>query len=137
MTAFIIRMVNKSLPGDQTLLTDLIRPMLHLGLFSAWGFSLYRRVVQKQARLYFCGIAVLMVLWLNIKALKYYIVTDIGAARYLWYLYYLPLVYIPLFILFTALFIGNPEDYRLPRRIHVLHIPALLLFIMVMCFAFA
>lgn len=132
LTAAAIRIVNLNLLTENTLLRDFIRVVLQISLISAWGLSLYRRIVQARARRYLCGVAVLMLLWLNFKALKYYIVTDVHAIRYLWYLYYLPLVYIPLFMLFAALFIGKAEDYRLPRHVQILQIPALLLFLMVM-----
>lgn len=132
LVAFLIRIINKSQPDKAILLTDFARTVLHLGLFTAWGVSLSRRVVQTQARRYLCGIAFLMILWLNFKTLKYFIIMDDHVKRYLWYLYYLPLVYIPLFTLFTTLFIGKTEDYRLPRWLHVLYIPASVLFLLVL-----
>lgn len=132
LTAAAIRLVNLNLLTENTLLRDFIRVVLQISLISAWGLSLYRRIVQARARRYLCGVAVLMLLWLNFKALKYYIVTDVHAIRYLWYLYYLPLVYIPLFMLFASLFIGKTEDYKLKWQVKLLYIPAILLFLMVM-----
>lgn len=129
--AAVIRLVNNQNTSDDVLFTDFIRPVLHIGLITAWGFSLYRRVVQKQARRYLCGIVVLMILWLNFKVLKYYICMDAVAGRYLWYLYYLPLVGIPLYMLFASLFIGKTEDYSLKWQAKLLYIPAVLLFVMV------
>ena len=132
VTAAVIRLVNNQNTSDDVLFTDFIRALLHIGLITAWGFSLYRRVVQKQARHYLCGIAVLMILWLNFKVLKYYICTDINLSRYLWYLYYLPLIGIPLYMLFASLFIGKTEDYKLKWQVKLLYIPAVLLFLMIM-----
>lgn len=132
VTAAAIRLVNNQNASDDVLFTDFIRALLHIGLITAWGFSLYRRVVQKQARHYLCGIAVLMILWLNFKVLKYYICMDAVVRRYLWYLYYLPLVGIPLYMLFASMFIGKTEDYKLKWQLKLLYIPAVLLFLMVM-----
>ena len=132
VTAAVIRLVNNQNTSDDVLFTDFIRSLLHIGLITAWGFSLYRRVVQKQARHYLCGIAVLMILWLNFKVAKYYICTDINISRYLWYLYYLPLIGIPLYMLFASLFIGKTEDYKLKWQVKLLYIPAVLLFLMIM-----
>ncbi|MDD6094566.1 MAG: histidine kinase N-terminal 7TM domain-containing protein [Clostridia bacterium] len=131
VTAAVIRLVNNQITYDAELFTAFIRSLLHMGLIAAWGFSLYRRVVQKQARRYLCGIAVLMLLWLNFKVLKYYICTDVTVIRYLWYLYYLPLVGIPLYMLFASLFIGKTEDYSLKWQTKLLYIPAVLLFLMI------
>ena len=132
VTASVIRLVNNQNTSDDVLFTDFIRALLHIGLITAWGFSLYRRVVQKQARHYLCGIAVLMILWLSFKVLKYYICMDVNIIRYLWYLYYLPLVGIPLYMLFASLFIGKTEDYKLKWQVKLLYIPAVLLFLMIM-----
>ena len=132
VTAAVIRLVNNQNTSDDVLFTDFIRSLLHIGLITAWGFSLYRRVVQKQARHYLCGIVALMTLWLNFKVVKYYICTDINISRYLWYLYYLPLIGIPLYMLFASLFIGKTEDYKLKWQVKLLYIPAVLLFLMIM-----
>ena len=130
--AAVIRLVNNQNTSDDVLFTDFIRALLHIGLITAWGFSLYRRVVQKQARHYLCGIVALMTLWLNFKVMKYYICTDINISRYLWYLYYLPLIGIPLYMLFASLFVGKTEDYKLKWQVKLLYIPAALLFLMIM-----
>lgn len=82
--AAVIRLYNNQNTSDDVLFTDFIRSLLHIGLITAWGFSIYQRVVQKQARHYLCGIAVLMILWLNFKVMKYYICTDVNVSRYLW-----------------------------------------------------
>lgn len=138
ITADLIRILHNAnltlLPNlpEFRMLTDLIRVSIHVALITMWGFSLYHRIVQMQARWYLCGIAILMLFWLHLKVLKYYIVMDVNAVRYLWYLYYLPLLYIPLFALFAALFLGKAESYRLPRWIHFLHIPAAVLFLLVL-----
>ena len=130
--AAVIRLVNNQNTSDDVLFTDFIRALLHIGLITAWGFSLYRRVVQKQARHYLCGIVALMTLWLNFKVMKYYICTDINISRHLWYLYYLPLIGIPLYMLFASLFVGKTEDYKLKWQVKLLYIPAALLFLMIM-----
>ena len=132
VTAAVIRLVNNQNPSDDVLFTDFIRALLHIGLITAWGFSLYRRVVQKQARHYLCGIVALMILWLNFKVMKYYICTDVNVGRYLWYLYYLPLIGISLYMLFASLFVGKTEDYKLKWQVKLLYIPAALLFLMIM-----
>ena len=130
LAASAIRMVTRSYEGETVL--RFVRSSLHLGLFTVWGLSLSRRVVQREVRRNLCSIAGLVVFWLTIKTLKYYVVTNVNAARYIWYLYYLPLVYIPLLILFASFYMGKADSYRMPRRMNLLYIPALLLFLLVM-----
>ena len=93
-----------------------IRAALYLLLFSLWGFSLDRRIIQTQALHCLRLTAALMLLWLILRTLKYEFVTDLTVARYIWYLYYLPMLFIPLLGVYIALTLGKSEEYRLTER---------------------
>lgn len=104
-----------------------IRATLYLLLFALWGYSLDRRIIQTQALHCMRLTAALMLVWLILRTLKYEVVTDITVARYIWYLYYLPMLFIPLFGVYIALSLGKSEEYRLTGRIVALAaIPAIL-----------
>lgn len=104
-----------------------IRATLYLLLFALWGYSLDRRIIQTQALHCMRLTAALMLVWLVLRTLKYEVVTDITVARYIWYLYYLPMLFIPLFGVYIALSLGKSEKYRLTGRIVALAaIPAIL-----------
>lgn len=104
-----------------------IRAALYLLLFALWGYSLDRRIIQTQALHCMRLTAALMLVWLVLRTLKYEVVTDITVARYIWYLYYLPMLFIPLFGVYIALSLGKSEEYRLTGRIVALAaIPAIL-----------
>ena len=64
-----------------------IRAALYLLLFSLWGYSLDRRIIQPQTLHWLRLTAALMLLWLILRTLKYEFVTDLTVARYIWYLY--------------------------------------------------
>ena len=89
----------------------LVRSFLYIGLYIAWGVSVRKRVIQAQVRRYLTAVSVLTVFWLTVRTMKYFLVFDPGAARYLWYLYYLPMLFIPLFSLLAAMSLGKQEDY--------------------------
>ena len=93
-----------------------IRAVLYLLLFALWGFSLDRRIIQKQALHCLRLTAALMLLWLILRTLKYEFVTDLTVARYIWYLYYLPMLFIPLLGVYIALTLGKSEEYRLTGK---------------------
>ncbi len=93
-----------------------IRAALYLLLFALWGFSLDRRIIQTQALHCLRLTAVLMLLWLILRTLKYEFVTDLTVARYIWYLYYLPMLFIPLLGVYIALSLGKSEEYRLTGK---------------------
>lgn len=104
-----------------------IRAALYLMLFALWGYSLDRRIIQTQALHCMRLTAALMLVWLILRTLKYEVVTDITVARYIWYLYYLPMLFIPLFGVYIALSLGKSEKYRLTGMVVALAaIPAIL-----------
>ena len=108
-----------------------IRTALYLLLFALWGFSLDRRIIQRQTLHCLRLTAALMLLWLILRTLKYSIVTDLTAGRYIWYLYYLPMLFLPMLWVYIALSMGKSEDYRLSRGIGMLSIIPTALFLLV------
>ena len=108
-----------------------IRAALYLLLFSLWGFSLDRRIIQTQALHCLRLTAALMLLWLILRTLKYEFVTDLTVARYIWYLYYLPMLFIPLLGVYIALSLGKSEEFRLTGRSGALAIIPAVLFLLV------
>ena len=108
-----------------------IRTALYLLLFTLWGFSLDRRIIQRQTLHCLRLTAALMLLWLILRTLKYSVVTDLTAGRYIWYLYYLPMLFLPLLWVYIALSMGKSEDYRLSRGIGMLSIIPAVLFLLV------
>lgn len=108
-----------------------IRTALYLLLFTMWGFSLDRRIIQRQALHCLRLTAALMLLWLILRTLKYSVVTGPAAGRYIWYLYYLPMLFLPLLGVYIALSMGKSEDYRLSRGTGMLSIIPAALFLLV------
>jgi len=95
----------------------------------AWGISLKMRIQQKQVQKYMIGAAVLIVFWIFVR---FMIFTVPPAPRYLWYMYYLPLLALPTSALMVALSIGKSDDYRLPQHVVMLWTIPALLFLLVM-----
>ena len=110
-----------------------IRAALYLLLFSLWGYSLDRRIIQKQTLHCLRLTAALMLVWLILRTLKYEFVTDLTVARYIWYLYYLPMLFIPLLGVYIALSLGKSEEYRLTERAGFLVAVPGILFLLVIC----
>lgn len=90
----------------------LIRSFLYIVLFATWGLSAYSRIIQPVTRRYLSEIAFLMVFWFVIRSLKFHIVSSElypNITRYLWYLYYPAILFIPLLAVFVAISIGKSE----------------------------
>lgn len=128
--AYACRMLGKFDIGG--VYTNYFRSALYLLLFAWWGFTLDRRIIQKRVLHCLRLTALLMLLWLVLRTLKYHVVTGVTAARYVWYLYYLPMLFLPLLGVYVALLLGKPEEYRLPGRARLLAIiPTVLLLLVI------
>ena len=104
-----------------------VRAALYLLLFVLWGYSLDQRIIQKPVLHCLRLMDVLMLIWLTLRTLKYEVVTDMTVARYLWYIYYLPIIFIPLLGVYIAIFLGKSENYQLSKKSWLLSlIPAAL-----------
>ena len=103
-----------------------IRAALYLLLFSLWGFSIDRRIIHKQTQHCLRLTALLMLIWLILRTLKYEFVTDTTAARYIWYLYYLPMLFIPLLSVYIALSLGRYDNRLTGKSVAMAIIPTLL-----------
>ena len=109
------------------------RSLIYIALYIGWGISVSKRIIQVQVRHYLIAVSGLMVFWFVIRSMRYYFITDIGIARQLWYLYYLPMLFIPLFSLFVAISLGKPENARLSKTALVLlYIPTVLCLLLVL-----
>ena len=132
--AIIAAMVLRQMDADVTLnrVFDILRASIYIGLFVAWGISIHRRIVQPQVSLYLIAISALMVLWIILRTIRYSLTDCIWLMRYLWYLYYLPMLLIPLLGVFVALSLGKTENFRLPKWTALFYIPTIVLFLLVM-----
>lgn len=126
--AMLCRNIGRGLPGR---FLALPRSFIYVGLFLYWGISVRRRVMQQQARRFLTAIAALMVFWISVRTVKYLFVSDPAVIRYLWYLYYLPMLMIPFLAVLVAASLGKPETYRLPNWTKTLYLPTFALVLLV------
>ena len=109
------------------------RSLIYIALYIGWGISVSKRIIQVQVRHYLIAVSGLMVFWFVIRSMRYFFITDIGIARQLWYLYYLPMLFIPLFSLFVAISLGKPANARLSKTaLLLLSIPTVLCLLLVL-----
>lgn len=92
-------------------------PYLYILFYAVWAVSIHNRILQSQVRRYMIYIALLMILWMGIRTIKYEFLTDKDYIRYFWYLYYIPILFIPLFTRVSTFFINKPENYLLSKKI--------------------
>ena len=66
---------------------------LFLAIFTIWMSFLYIRVFDKKVKKYIFSIGVLLVFWMTTKIVK--IKTTGTLESIMWYLYYIPMIFIP------------------------------------------
>ena len=111
----------------------ILRSLIYIALYIGWGISVSKRIIQVQVRHYLIAVSGLMVFWFVIRSMRYFFITDIGIARQLWYLYYLPMLFIPLFSLFVAISLGKPANARISKTaLLLLSIPTVLCLLLVL-----
>lgn len=115
---------------DQFLI--ILRASIYIGLFATWGISVRDRIIQPQVRRYLTAVSALMVFWITVRTIRYSLEECLWVIRHLWYLYYLPMLFIPLLAMFIALSLGKPEGFRLPKWVRLLYIPTVTLLLMVL-----
>lgn len=95
----------------------------------AWTVSVHSRVVSREIRRYLILLGIFMLIWLVEREFKFRYALSFSQAsqRFLWYIYYIPMLIMPLMCLFAALCAGKPDSWRLPRPWLLLYIPALTL----------
>ena len=90
-----------------------------------WATQLQRRIVQPEIRKNLIAVAIFVILWMLLRTVKYVFTRDDSiAARYCWYLYYLPQTFILLPMFFSVLHIGRPAEQPISRRWRLLYLPA-------------
>lgn len=102
------------------------------GLFAAailiWIYQLRRRLLQPNVRRNLTVAAGLMMFWIVIRTIKYeFLPSGHFSGRYVWYLYYFPMIFVPLLMFLSTLYIGKPHDRSISSWWKLLYIPAVLL----------
>ena len=130
ITALLCRIVGKVSP--RYLFWGILRTLIYIGLYIGWGISIHKRVVQKAAKNTLIFISGLMIFWFVVRSIKYFFAMDVNVERYLWYSYYLPMLFIPQAAVQTAVLLGQPEEYILPKWLKFLYVPTTLCFLLVL-----
>ena len=109
--AIILRVLGKFdiliVPGG------IVRSLIYIALYIGWGISVSKRIIQVQVHHYLISISGLMVFWFVIRSTNYFFTADASIERQLWYWYYLPMLFIPLFSVFVAVSLGKPANAKL------------------------
>ena len=106
--------------------------LIFFSLLIAWTISIHIRIVQPSVRRNLILVAVLLILWLLIRMVKYRFIDEQDTvSRYLWYAYYIPQCLVPPVVLLAALGIERKNDKPISRLTYVIFVPAILLILLI------
>ena len=111
---------------------NFLRTCLYIVFFSAWGVSVYRRIMQTQVKRYLIAVASLAVFWLLLRELRYRFNHIPVLLRLIWYGYYIPIILIPLLAFLVSLSLAKSGNFRLPKKTSLLYVPAVILILLVL-----
>ena len=123
LTAAVIRQIGFLVNEQLGLCCSILRTLIYIGIIATWGISVGNRIMQPQVRRYLVTISLLMGFWFTARGIRYCLNDNYWLMRHLWYLYYLPMLFIPLLALFMAAALGKPDNQRLPDWMKVLYLP--------------
>ncbi len=102
-------------------------------LIIAWTLYVKYRLVQRFVRVNMMICSFLILFWLTIRFIKYdFFPDDSTAARYLWYLYYVPQCLIPIFGIISMFGIEQKDNKRVPLKNYLLFVPSIILIILIL-----
>ncbi len=131
-TARVLRQIGFQLENPPKLYLVILRVSIYIGLITAWSISVRNRIIQPQVRRYLTVVSALMVFWMTVRTIRYSLNECMWLMRYLWYLYYLPMLFISLLSVFVSLSLGKPDNFRLPKWTKFLYIPTAALLMLVL-----
>ncbi len=110
-----------------------IENAIYILLMIAWAYAIHTRLIQRGLKRYLIAMTSMLTLWFVFRSLKYFFIPpNTDAARYLWYLYYLPMMFYPVFAIMATVFVGKRNDYVLPKWSKLLYLVSSGLLLMVL-----
>ena len=99
--------------------------LLVLLMIYSWAIHINNQIVQVQLRRYMGILSMLMMLWIFLRYTRYYLFDDhLFVARHFWYMYYIPMIFIPLNSFLFSLHFGRSIDWIKPRKYQILNVIA-------------
>ena len=106
--------------------------IIYIGLLIFWMQSVRDRLLPVRSRRYMIVSALLMIFYLLVRLLRYRVLTNVIARRYVDYAYNIPLVLIPTLFLMICILISSGENTEGKRREQLLMIPSCAIVLLVM-----
>ena len=114
---------------------DFLRPYLvwavYMLLLLRWQYTITTKITQKAMHCHLTAQNIVSILYLTVRFIQdAFLYVNIPWMRFTGYFINIAAVFIPLFGLYSAFYLGKPEDYRIDKKWYLLLIPACFLSVM-------
>ena len=114
---------------------DFLRPYLvwavYMFLLFCWQHTITTKITQKAMRGHLTAQNIVSILYLTVRFIQdAFLYVNIPWMRFTGYFINIAAIFIPLFGLYGAFYLGRPEDYRISKKWYLLLIPACFLSVM-------
>lgn len=114
---------------------DSLRPYLvwavYMLLLFGWQYTISTKITQKTMRTHLTAQNIISILYLTVRFVQdAFLYVNIPWMRFTGYFINIAAVFIPLFGLYGAFYLGRPEDYRISKKWYLLLIPTCFLSVM-------
>ena len=114
---------------------DFLQPYLvwavYMLLLFGWQYTISTKITQKTMRTHLTAQNIISILYLTVRFVQdAFLYVNIPWMRFTGYFINIAAVFIPLFGLYGAFYLGRPEDYRISKKWYLLLIPACFLSVM-------
>lgn len=114
---------------------DFLRPYLvwavYMLLLFGWQHTITTKIMQKSMRGHLTAQNIVSILYLTVRFIQdAFLYVNIPWMRFTGYFINIAAIFIPLFGLYSAFYLGKPEDYRIDKKWYLLLIPACFLSVM-------
>ena len=114
---------------------DSLRPYLvwavYMLLLFGWQYTISTKITQKTMRTHLTAQNIISILYLTVRFVQdAFLYVNIPWMRFTGYFINIAAVFIPLFGLYGAFYLGRPENYRISKKWYLLLIPACFLSVM-------
>ena len=105
--------------------------VVYMLLLFGWQYTISTKITQKTMRTHLTAQNIISILYLTVRFVQdAFLYVNIPWMRFTGYFINIAAVFIPLFGLYGAFYLGRPEDYRISKKWYLLLIPACFLSVM-------
>lgn len=124
----VLQYFDADMPRFYNHLCGMIANLISISLAIYWGISIIIRISKKSIKINLIISAILIVFWLTIRMIKYnYFSDNDTGARYLWYAYYIPQLFVPVIAFISSINIEKRHNRKSDWKWNLFFIPSFVL----------